>query len=216
MFLNRVILIGRIVTDIGEALKYTPSGIPVLQFRLAVDRPMSSEARQSGQAKQTDFINIVAWRQSAEFAANYLGKGRLVAVEGQLHIREYEHEGIKRRDAEVVVDNLKSLERAREGEEGGESSSYSQGGGQRGGQGGGTGQGYNNQGNGQGGRGGQRGGQDEDMDSGYGGNGSAAPAPAPARAQAAPARPAAAPARSGGRAPAPPPEDDMDDPFADN
>jgi len=204
MFLNRVILIGRIVTDIGEALKYTPSGIPVLQFRLAVDRPMSSDARKEGQPKQTDFINIVAWRQSAEFAANYLGKGRLVAVEGQLHIREYEHEGIKRRDAEVVVDNLKSLERPRDGEEGGDggSNNYSQG--ARGGQGGNS----------------RGGGQDDYADSGYGSNGSAAPAPAPTRA--APSRPPAAaggasrPAGGSNKNYQPPAEDDMDDPFADN
>lgn len=216
MFLNRVILIGRIVTDIGDALKYTPSGIPVIQFRLAVDRPMSSEARQSGQPKQTDFINIVAWRQSAEFAANYLGKGRLVAIEGQLHIREYEHEGIKRRDAEVVVDNLKSLERPREGEEGAESSSYSQG--VRNGQSGG----YSRAPQGGQNNGGGRGGQDEYADGGdaaYGSSGSAAPAPA--RTPAPPPRPAPAannrPATSGGsRNYTPPADDDLDDPFSDN
>ena len=119
MDLNRVILIGRLASDPEK--KYTPSGIAVTQFRLAVNRPMSAEARQSGQEKQTDFISIVAWRQSAEFAATYLGKGRLVAVEGRLQIREYvTQDGQKRRDAEVVVDNLKSLDRPKEtGENGG-------------------------------------------------------------------------------------------------
>ncbi len=225
MFLNRVILIGRIVTDIGDALKYTPSGIPVLQFRLAVDRPMSAEARTSGQPKQTDFITIVAWRQSAEFAANYLGKGRLVAVEGQLHIREFEHEGQKRREAEVVVDNLKSLERPKEGEgegggqDGGGGYSRAQGGGDsQGGRGGGYNQGggSNQGGNGRGGRGEYADGGDDAFD--------APPAPAPARAQAAPPRAQAAPARPAPSAPArpggsrnqPPADDDMDDPFADN
>jgi single-strand DNA-binding protein len=118
MDLNRVILIGRLASDPEK--KYTPSGIAVTQFRLAVNRPMSAEARQNGQEKQTDFISIVAWRQSAEFAATYLSKGRLVAVEGRLQIREYvTQEGQKRREAEVVVDNLKSLDRPKEQGEGG-------------------------------------------------------------------------------------------------
>lgn len=125
MDLNRVILIGRLASD--PEMKYTPSGIAVTQFRLAVNRPMSAEARQSGQEKQADFISIVAWRQSAEYAANYLGKGRLVAVEGRLQVREYQtQDGQKRRDAEVVVENLKSLDRPKEQSEG---SGYSGGGG---------------------------------------------------------------------------------------
>ena len=111
--LNKVILIGRLAND--PELKYTPSGIPVTTFRLAVDRPMSSEARQSGQEKQADFIDIVAWRQSAEFASNYLGKGRLVAIDGRLQIRQYvANDGTNRRVSEVVVDQLKSLERPRD------------------------------------------------------------------------------------------------------
>ncbi len=207
MDLNRVILIGRLASD--PELKYTPSGIAVTQFRLAVNRPMSAEARSNGQEKQADFFSIVAWRQSAEYAANYLGKGRLVLVEGRLQVREYvTQSGEKRRDTEVVVDNLKSLDRPKEGEEGGTGGSqggYSQGGRSQ------NGGGYS-----QGGRGG---GQEEyadaDPDPGYGGNGSAAPAPAPARAPARQAAPA--PARpAGGKNYQPPAEDDMDDPFADN
>jgi single-strand DNA-binding protein len=124
--LNRIILIGRLVAD--PELKYTPSGIAVAQFRIAVDRPLSNEARQAGQEKQADFIDIVAWRQSAEFASQYLTKGRLVAVEGKLQIREYQtQDGQRRKAAEVVADNLKGLDRPREGGEGGES--YSGGGG---------------------------------------------------------------------------------------
>nr|CAA9268493.1 Single-stranded DNA-binding protein [uncultured Armatimonadetes bacterium] len=122
--LNRVILIGRLAND--PESKFTPSGIAVTQFRIAVDRPLSAEARQQGQEKQADFISVVAWRQNAEFAANYLGKGRLVAVEGRLQIREFvTQDGQRRREAEVVVDNLKSLERPRDpsadqgGDEGG-------------------------------------------------------------------------------------------------
>jgi single-strand DNA-binding protein len=111
--LNKVILIGRLANE--PELKWTPSGIAVTTFRLAVERPMSSEARQSGQEKQADFIDIVAWRQQAEFASNYLGKGRLVAIDGRLHVRQYTAaDGTNRRQCEVVVDQLKSLERPRE------------------------------------------------------------------------------------------------------
>lgn len=111
--LNKVILIGRLAND--PELKWTPSGIPVTTFRLAVDRPISAEARQAGQEKQADFIDIVAWRQAAEFASNYLGKGRLVAIEGRLQIRQYvAQDGTNRRVSEVVVDQLKSLDRPRE------------------------------------------------------------------------------------------------------
>ncbi|WP_309707804.1 single-stranded DNA-binding protein [Armatimonas sp.] len=123
--LNRVILIGRLVAD--PELKYTPSGIAVAQFRIAVDRPLSQEAKQQGQEKQADFIDIVAWRQSAEFASQYLTKGRLVAVEGRLQIREYQtQDGQKRKAAEIVADNLKGLDRARDGE-GGEAGGYAGG-----------------------------------------------------------------------------------------
>lgn len=123
--LNRVILIGRLAND--PELKFTPSGIAVTTFRIAVNRPISAEARSQGQEQQADFIDIVSWRQNAEFAANYLGKGRLVALEGKLQIREYvTQDGQRRRSAEVVVDNLKSLERAREGEKGEDTGEESQ------------------------------------------------------------------------------------------
>ena len=128
---NKVILIGRLAND--PEPKWTPSGIPVTTFRLAVDRPMSAEARQSGQEKQADFIDIVAWRQAAEFASNYLGKGRLVAIEGRLQIRQYvAQDGTNRRVAEVVVDQLKSLDRPRE-TQGGEEGHHEQHGGYGGG-----------------------------------------------------------------------------------
>ena len=211
MDLNRVILIGRLAND--PELKYTPSGIAVTSFRLAVNRPMSAEARQNGQEKQADFFSIVAWRQSAEYAANYLGKGRLVAVEGRLQVREYvTQDGQKRRDTEVVVDNLKSLDRPKEGDEG-----ASPGGGS-----------YNrapqNSGYSSGGGRGDYADGDPGGDTGYGDEAPAAPvparAPAPARPQAAPPRPAASPngprPAAGGSRYQPPTDDDLDDPFADN
>ncbi|MBC7809148.1 MAG: single-stranded DNA-binding protein [Akkermansiaceae bacterium] len=112
---NRIILIGRMVND--PELKYTPSGIAVTQFRLAVNRPLSSEARSQGTQEQADFIDISTWRQSAEYAAQYLNKGRLVLVEGRLQIRDYvDKEGQKRKAAEVVADTVKGLDRREQGE----------------------------------------------------------------------------------------------------
>jgi single-strand DNA-binding protein len=111
--LNKVILIGRVAND--PELKYTPSGIAVSTFRVAVNRPYTNPQGE----READFIDIVAWRQSAEFAANYLGKGRLVAVEGRLQIRSYtDREGVRRRTSEVVCENLKGLDRPKESAEG--------------------------------------------------------------------------------------------------
>lgn len=108
--LNRVVLIGRLVAD--PELRYTPSGLPVASMRIAVDRPKGKEATE----RQTDFINLVAWRQRAEFAANYLTKGRLIAVEGRLQIRQWQtNDGQKRTSAEVVCDNIEGLDRPRAG-----------------------------------------------------------------------------------------------------
>lgn len=107
--LNVVALVGRVVAD--PELKYTPSGIAVCSFRIAVDRRFKSESGE----KQTDFIDIVAWRQSAEFAANYLSKGRLVAVDGRLQQRSWvQQDGQKRSKVEVVADNVQGLDRPRE------------------------------------------------------------------------------------------------------
>jgi single-strand DNA-binding protein len=103
--LNRVILIGRLTKD--PELRYTPNGVAVTSFSLAVDRPFSN---QQGE-KEADFINIVTWRQLAETCANYLRKGRLTAVEGRLQIRNYENnEGRKVYVTEVVADNVRFLE----------------------------------------------------------------------------------------------------------
>jgi len=106
--LNRVILIGRLTAD--PEVRYTPNGVPVASLRIAVDRPQSTESRAQGQEKQTDFIDLTAWRQSAEFAGKYLGKGRLIAVEGKLQIDEYQaQDGTRRKAAKVVCDNIRPL-----------------------------------------------------------------------------------------------------------
>ncbi|WP_339060771.1 single-stranded DNA-binding protein [Tepidibacillus marianensis] len=103
--LNRVILIGRLTKD--PELRYTPTGVAVTTFTLAVDRNYTN---QQGQ-READFINVVTWRGLAENVANYLKKGRLTALEGRLQIRNYENnEGKRVYVTEVVADNVRFLE----------------------------------------------------------------------------------------------------------
>ena len=109
--LNQVILIGRIGRD--PELRYTPSGVAVVSFSLAVNRQFES---QGATEPETDWFNIVAWRQQAEFAANYLQKGRLIAVHGRLQSRSWvAQDGTKRNTVEVVADRLIGLDRPKEG-----------------------------------------------------------------------------------------------------
>jgi single-strand DNA-binding protein len=99
--LNRVVLIGRLTAD--PELRQTQSGLPVASFTLAVDRKFSKD-------KETDFINIIAWRGLAENCANYLTKGKMAAVDGRLQIRNYEDkQGQKRTIAEVIADDVRFL-----------------------------------------------------------------------------------------------------------
>lgn len=154
--LNRVILIGRLTRD--PELRYTPSGVAVAQFTLAVDRPFSNQAGE----READFIPIVVWRQQAETCANYLRKGRLAAVEGRIQVRSYDNnEGKRVYVTEVVADNVRFLERPnREGDDAGMGMRDPQGGfpggGWPSGQGGGysSGQGGGSRSGGTGGRGG--------------------------------------------------------------
>ena len=105
--LNNVVLIGRLVRD--PELRYTPAGVAVTQFTLAVDRPFTSQ----GGEREADFIPIVTWRQLAETCANYLRKGRLAAVEGRIQIRNYENnEGKRVYVTEIIADNVRFLESA--------------------------------------------------------------------------------------------------------
>ncbi|MDO4732728.1 MAG: single-stranded DNA-binding protein [Bacillota bacterium] len=102
--LNRVVLIGRLTRD--PELRFTQSGIAVATFTLAVDRNFKNASGE----RETDFIDIVVWRQQAENCANYLSKGKLAAVDGSLRIRSYEaQDGSKRKAAEVVADNVRFL-----------------------------------------------------------------------------------------------------------
>ena len=109
--LNKIILIGRLVAD--PELKYTQSGIAFTKFTLAVDRPFANAEGK----KEADFIDIVTWRKQAEACANHLGKGRLVAVEGRLQIGSYDDSnGIRRKRADVMAENVRFLDRGKESE----------------------------------------------------------------------------------------------------
>ena len=100
--LNKIFLQGRLVAD--PELRHTQQGTPVASFRLAVDRDFKS---QSTGERGADFINIVAWRSTAEFVSRYFNKGRMALVEGRLQMREYtDRDGNRRVAAEVVANNI--------------------------------------------------------------------------------------------------------------
>ena len=99
--LNRIIIMGRLTKD--PELRRTANGTAVTSFSVAVDRDFKS---QSGE-KETDFIDVVAWRNTAEFVCQYFSKGRMAVVEGRLQMRDWKDQnGNNRRSAEVVADNV--------------------------------------------------------------------------------------------------------------
>ena len=107
--LNKVILMGRITRDLE--LKYTQSGTAVCSFSVAIDRRF---VRQ-GEERQTDFINVVAWRQQAEFVAKYFAKGRMINVVGSLQTRSWEDQnGQKRTTTEVIAEEINFCGEARQ------------------------------------------------------------------------------------------------------
>lgn len=121
--LNHIIIMGRLTRD--PELRYTQSQTPVASFTLAVDRDFGG---RDGAEKQTDFIDCVAWRQTAEFVSKYFSKGSMAVVSGRLQLRDWtDRDGGKRRSAEVVADNIYFGEsRRRDGDSGdSRSSSYS-------------------------------------------------------------------------------------------
>ena len=102
MALNQIIIMGRLTAT--PELKSTPGGTSVTSFTLAVERDFKD--KETGK-KETDFIDCVAWRNTAEFVSRYFTKGRMAAVTGRLQIRDYtDNNGNKRRTAEVVADNV--------------------------------------------------------------------------------------------------------------
>ncbi|EDN6459484.1 single-stranded DNA-binding protein [Listeria monocytogenes] len=117
--MNRVVLVGRLAND--PDLKYTPSGVAVATFRLAVNRPFTN---QDGE-READFINCVVWRKPAENAANFLKKGSMAGVDGRVQTRNYEdNDGKRVFVTEVVAESVQFLEPKNNNAEGATSNNY--------------------------------------------------------------------------------------------
>ena len=113
--LNKIILMGRLTRD--PELRHTQTGTAVASFSLAVDRDFKDKSTGD---RTTDFIDVVAWRQTGEFVSRYFTKGRMAVVEGRLQIRDWtDKDGNKRRSAEVVADNVYFGDSKRDGESAG-------------------------------------------------------------------------------------------------
>ena len=111
--MNKVILLGRLTKD--PELRQTQGGVPVCRFTVAVDR----RYQKQGEEKQTDFIGCVAWRQQAEFVAEYFAKGHRICCEGSIQTRSWTDESGKKQYAtEVVVDNVEFAQSKSEGRQG--------------------------------------------------------------------------------------------------
>ena len=112
--LNKIFIMGRLTRD--PELRRTQNGTAVAGFALAVDR----DFKNADGTKETDFIEVVAWRSSAEFVSKYFAKGRMAIVEGRLQIRDWtDKDGNKRRNAEVVADNVYFGDSKKEGDSSG-------------------------------------------------------------------------------------------------
>lgn len=118
--LNHIVLMGRLTRD--PELRRTQAGLPVASFRLAVDRDF---APKDGGERQADFIDIVAWRGTAEFVSKYFAKGRMAVVSGRLQMRDWtDKEGNRRTSAEVVADNVYFGDSRRDGDGQGQQGGY--------------------------------------------------------------------------------------------
>ena len=118
--LNHITIMGRLTRD--PDLRRTGSGIAVASFTVAVDRDFSGK---DGGERETDFIDVVAWRQTGEFVSKYFNKGRMAVVSGRLQIRSWtDKDGNKRRTAEVVADNVYFGDSKREESSGGNYGGY--------------------------------------------------------------------------------------------
>ncbi len=98
--LNTAVIMGRLTAD--PELRQTPSGVSVTRFSVAVDRGYV----KAGEERKTDFINVVCWRQTAEFVTRYFSKGSMIAVQGSIQTGSYEKDGVKRQTFEIVADNV--------------------------------------------------------------------------------------------------------------
>ena len=113
--LNKVFIMGRLTRD--PELRRTQTGTAVASFSLAVDRDFKDKT--TGE-RTTDFIDVVAWRQTGEFVSRYFTKGRMAVVEGRLQIRDWtDRAGGKRRSAEVIADNVYFGDSKRDGDSSG-------------------------------------------------------------------------------------------------
>lgn len=117
--LNKAILMGRLTAD--PELRHTPNNVPVLSFTIAVDRAYSKDGR-----RETDFLDIVAWRSTAEFIARYFRKGQMIAVTGSVQARIWEDkEGKKRKNIEIIADDAHFTESKKSSSYQGEREGYS-------------------------------------------------------------------------------------------
>lgn len=99
--LNVVAIMGRLVAD--PELRTTPNGVNVVSFRIACDRNFA----RAGEQRQADFLDVVAWRQTAEFVSKYFQKGSLIAIDGSLQTRQYQDKnGNNRTVVEIVANNV--------------------------------------------------------------------------------------------------------------
>lgn len=113
--LNKIVIMGRLARD--PELRRTQSGVAVTSFRIACDRDFKSQSGEKG----TDWIDIVAWRNTAEFVSKYFTKGRMAIVEGRLQTRDWtDKDGNKRTAVEVVADNVYFGDSRRDGASGGD------------------------------------------------------------------------------------------------
>lgn len=104
---NLVVLSGRLTAD--PELKTTPNGVSVCSFSIAVDRRY-----KQGEDRQTDFVNIVAWRGTAEFISKYFSKGSMIGIEGSIQTRRYQDkDGYNRTAFEVIANNVQFIESKR-------------------------------------------------------------------------------------------------------
>lgn len=106
--LNKAILMGRLVAE--PELRHTPNSVPVLSFTIAVDRAYAKDGK-----RETDFIDVVAWRTTAEFISKYFRKGQLIAISGSIQTRNWEDkDGKKRKSVEVIADEAHFAEPKRQ------------------------------------------------------------------------------------------------------
>ena len=116
--LNKVILGGRLTAD--PELKQTQSGTPVVSFSIAINRRFQSKSADGTQAQQADFINVVAWRQTAEFISRYFRRGSAICITGSIQTRSWQdQQGQKRYATEVVADEAMFVDSKNEGSAGG-------------------------------------------------------------------------------------------------